>query len=194
MNSRHQKRSRRIAVALAFAACIPLAKASYMEAKAELAQILLRHAWQQHQENGSAVKPWPWADTAPIAQLQVARLGISEIVLKGDSGRTLAFGPGWAESSSAPGEPGLSVISAHRDTHFSFLRQLVVGDAIDIQGGHSSRRYEVASYRVVDSRKESVKLAPDQDSLILITCFPFDAMDASGPLRFVVTAVPVVAH
>lgn len=172
-------------------ACVPLAHAGYMQAKAELAQLLLQHAWQQQLENGSAVKPWPWADTAPIARLQVPRLGISEIILSGDSGRTLAFGPGWAESSSLPGDPGISVISAHRDTHFSFLRNLVLGDLIDIQGGRSSQRYDIVSLRIVDTHKEQIELEHDRNGLILVTCFPFDSIEVGGPLRFVVTAIPV---
>ncbi|MGB0134559.1 class GN sortase [Dokdonella sp.] len=187
------RRCRLAAFTLTVAACVPLAHAGYMEAKAGLAQLLLQRAWQQGLENGSAIKPWPWADTAPIARLQVARLGISEIILRGDSGRTLAFGPGWAESSSVPGKPGLSVISAHRDTHFSFLRDLVAGDQIDIQSDQANRRYEVASLRVVDAREGEVELVPDSDALILVTCFPFDTFEVGGPLRFVVTAVPVAA-
>lgn len=177
-------------MALALAACVPLVHASYMQAKAALAQILLEYAWRQQLESGIAVKPWPWADTAPVARLQVRRLGISEIILRGDSGRTLAFGPGWAESSSAPGEPGPSIVSAHRDTHFSFLRQLAIGDMIHIQGSRSSRNYEVASLHVADSRQDDLSWATDSDTLILVTCFPFDSIDAGGPLRFVVTAVP----
>lgn len=162
-----------------------------MEAKAGLAQVLLQRAWQQGLKDGSDIKPWPWADTAPIARLQVPRLGISEIVLRGDSGRTLAFGPGWAESSAVPGEAGLSVISAHRDTHFSFLRDLVPGDHIDIQSSRSSQRYAIVSLRVVDAREGDVALTPDSDALILVTCFPFDTIDSGGPLRFVVAAIPV---
>lgn len=194
MNARLRTRCRQAAFALALAACLPLGHASYLQAKAGLAQILLQRAWQQGLQGGTAIRPWPWADTTPIARLQVPRLGISAIVLSGDSGRTLAFGPGWAESSSVPGEPGASIISAHRDTHFSFMRQLVAGDLIDIQGRRSSRRYEVASLRVVDARVATLELAPDSDVLILVTCFPFDAVDAGGPLRFVVAAVPLDAR
>lgn len=192
MNFSVRKCCRQVAIALALAACVPLAHAGYMQAKAQLAQVLLQHAWQKRLQDGAVTRPWPWADTAPVARLQVPRLGVSEIILSGDSGRTLAFGPGWAESSSMPGEPGLSVISAHRDTHFSFLRHLAIGDAIDVQGSRSSRRYAVATLRVVDARQEEVQMASDLDALILVTCFPFDAIDARGPLRLVVTAVPLV--
>ncbi|SFN22437.1 class GN sortase [Dokdonella immobilis] len=182
--------SRRLALLLALCACMPLGHASYMQAKAGLAQVLLRQAWQRHLESGDAARPWPWADMSPVARLRVARLGVDEIVLSGDSGRTLAFGPGWAESSAPPASSGLSVISAHRDTHFAFLRQLSVGDAITLDAMHEAEDYRVASIRIVDARHERIETATAADALLLVTCYPFDALDPGGPLRYVVTAVP----
>ena len=73
--------------------------------------------------------PWPWADTQPIAVLSIPELGIRQLVLDGDSGRNLAFGPVL--------RGGLStrdlVISGHRDTHFTFVRDLNFGDQISIE-------------------------------------------------------------
>ena len=136
------------------------------------------------------MKPWPWADTTPVARLQVVRLGVDEIILSGDSGRTLAFGPGWAESTALPGTSGLSVVSAHRDTHFSFLRDIRIGDSVHLQNAFGARELRVSSMRIVDSRHQRIGLAADSDELLLVTCYPFDALNAGGPLRFVVTAVP----
>ena len=51
----------RTAWLIALCACVPLAHAGYMTAKAGLAQILLQRAWQQRLETGVAAKPWPWA-------------------------------------------------------------------------------------------------------------------------------------
>ena len=181
---------RRMALLLALCACVPLGHAGYMNAKAELAQVLLQRAWQQRLETGVAAKPWPWADTAPVARLKVARLGVDEIILSGDSGRTLAFGPGWAPSSAMPGTRGVSVVSAHRDTHFAFLRDLHVGDRIEIDGGTGPRSLRIASMRIADSRQERIETAEDADALLLVTCYPFDALDAGRPLRYVVAAVP----
>ncbi len=181
---------RRLALLLALSACVPLGHAGYMNAKAELAQVLLQRAWQQRLETGVATKPWPWADMSPVARLKVARLGINEIILSGDSGRTLAFGPGWAPSSALPGTPGLSVVSAHRDTHFAFLRNLHVGDRIEIDGGKGSQSLRVTSMRIADSRQERIETTEDTDQLLLVTCYPFDALSAGGPLRYVVAAVP----
>ncbi|HMM65998.1 MAG TPA: class GN sortase [Dokdonella sp.] len=187
---RKRKRLRAAALATALLACLPLGHAGYMGAKAGLAQVLLLRAWNRSLESGVAQKPWPWADTAPVARLRVARLAVDEIVLRGDSGRTLAFGPGWAESSAVPGGRGLSVVSAHRDTHFAFLRDLAAGDAIRIDSAAGSRTYTVRSLRVADSRNERIETSSAADGLLLVTCYPFDAIDAGGPLRFVVAAVP----
>ncbi|MEO7199099.1 MAG: class GN sortase [Dokdonella sp.] len=181
---------RRMALLTALCACLPLGHAGYLHAKAGLAQVLLQHAWQQQLASGAVVKPWPWADTTPVARLQVDRLGVDEIILSGDSGRTLAFGPGWAESTALPGTSGLSVVSAHRDTHFSFLRDIRIGDSVHLQNAFGARELRVSSMRIVDSRHQRIGLAADSDELLLVTCYPFDALNAGGPLRFVVTAVP----
>lgn len=182
-------RLRLLACALATAALLPLGHAGYVHAKAGLAQVLLERAWRQALVDGVAPRPWPWADTAPVARLRVDRLDVERIVLDGDSGRTLAFGPGWAPSSAPPGRHGVAVISAHRDTHFAFLRELHRGDAIALDAAHGTRRYRVTDLRVVDVRDGGTRIADDGDGLVLVTCFPFDALVPGGPLRYVVSAV-----
>jgi sortase A len=167
--------------------------AGYIHAKAGVAQMLLSRAWTEAQATGSAVKPWPWADTAPLARLEVPRLDISEIVLRGDSGRSLAFGPAWNEGSALPGGRGTSVISGHRDTHFSFLQQLRADDRIAIDGVAGRRWYRVTQTRIVDAHATRIDASSRDDSLLLVTCYPFDAIAAGGPLRYVVLAEAVDA-
>lgn len=181
---------RRVAgVALAIAALVLGAQAGWIHAKAGLAQLLLHTAWTQTLANGKPHAPWPWADTSPVARLRVAAHGIDQIVLAGDSGRTLAFGPGWAESSAAPGTRGTVVVSGHRDTHFAFLRDLVAGEEIVLQEPAGETRYRIVDTRIADSRTERLALAADSDTLWLVTCWPFDAVTAGGPLRYAVRAV-----
>lgn len=51
------------------------------------------------------------------------------------------------------------------------------------------RSYRVIASRVVDSSRESLDTRSlAEDTLLLITCYPFDSLDASGPLRYVVEA------
>lgn len=191
----HSTRSRTrslVACLLAAIALVLALDAGYLHAKAWLAQVLLREAWAESQSSGAAHKPWPWADTHPVARLAVPAHGVEQIVLAGDAGRTLAFGPGWAESSALPGTRGTPVISGHRDTHFAFLEDLAVGDAIELDGARGRAMYRVVDTQVVDSRDH--RIAPGaHDGLLLVTCWPFDAVAPGGPLRYVVRAERVDA-
>jgi len=162
---------------------------SWIYAKARLAQLLLQRAWSRTLAGEANVKPWPWADTWPVARLIVPTHHIDLIVLNGAYGRTLAFGPGYAESSAFPGSTGTTILTGHRDTHFQFLKRLTQHDEIVIETvGGKNRRYLIRDIRIVDSREASIRLGPGADRLILVTCYPFDAIVAGGPLRYVVTA------
>lgn len=166
-----------------------LGQGAYIPAKAWLAQELMQRAWQQASVAGDRQPPWPWADTWPVARLSAMAGQVDLIVLAGGSGRTLAFGPGHLSASALPGEPGNSVIAGHRDTHFSFLRDLEPGDPILVERIDGRQfLYQVIGTDVVDSRRGSLVLDTDAPMLSLVTCYPFDAAEAGGPLRFVVTA------
>ena len=179
-----------LARALLLAAGVLAVQAAWLPAKAALAQGLLESTWQQSLADGGTHRPWPWADTHAVAKLAAPRLGISQVVLAGDSGRSLAFGPGWAESSALPGTTGTVVISGHRDTHFRWLQDLRDGDVLELQSHDGPRRYEVAATRIADARHERI-VATDRDQLLLVTCWPFDATAPRGPLRYLVTLRPL---
>ena len=48
--------------------------------------------------------------------------------------------------------------------------------------------YEIVDIDIIDSRSGSLLLDTDAAILSLVTCYPFDARDAGGPMRYVVTA------
>jgi sortase A len=175
---------------LVLLACGLAADAGWLHAKAWLAQALLQHAWTTTRATQQPQRPWPWADTHPVARLRVTGQGVDQIVLAGDAGRSLAFGPGWAEASAAPGGAGTVVISGHRDTHFAFLRALQPGDTVQLEAAGATRSYRVTGARIADSRREAIALPADGASLLLVTCWPFDALTAGGPWRYVVRAEP----
>ena len=111
-----------------------LSSAALIQAKARLAPLLIEKAWEQTLRSGAtAVKPWPWADTWPVGRLRVESLGVDLLVLEGDSGNALAFGPGRALPSAELGSGGMVVIGGHRDTHFAFLQQLRKGHLLQLQ-------------------------------------------------------------
>jgi len=169
-----------------------MGQGAYIPAKAWLAQELMVRAWARSAEFGDRQVPWPWADTWPVARLTAKSGDVNLIVLAGGSGRTLAFGPGHLSASALPGEVGNSVIAGHRDTHFSFLRDIEMGDSVLIERiGGRKHLYKVIGIDVVDSRRGSLLLDTDAAILSLVTCYPFDSSEAGGPLRYVVTATKV---
>lgn len=166
-----------------------LGHGAYIPAKAWLAQELMQRAWVRTGAGEARAVPWPWADTWPVARLTAKARGVDLIVLAGGSGRTLAFGPGHLSASALPGEVGNTIIAGHRDTHFQFLSDVEVGELIGIETpAGQGHLYEVTSVDVVDSRKGSLMLDTQAAMMTLVTCYPFDAREAGGPLRYVVTA------
>lgn len=180
---------RRVAALLLIAALVLLTWGVYIPAKAQLAQWLLRDAWQRGVETRQAVRPWPWADTWPVARLRVPRYGVDQLVLQGDSGAVLAFGPGLNPAGVYPGERGTSLISAHRDTHFRFLRRLQIGDRLMIQNRSGAQLvFVVRDTAVIDIRRARLRREHDTALVSLVTCYPFEAVIPNGPLRYLVVA------
>ena len=167
----------------------------WIHVKAAAAQWLLQQAWDETLKTQQPAKPWPWADTWPVGRLIIQRLGISQIILADASGQSLAFGPGMVGNGIFHDDKNKSlIVSGHRDTHFSFLRDVQLGEIINLQRVQGDwLRYSVEETSVLDSRTDQLLRYQDKASLQLITCYPFDALLPGGPLRYVVTASPVVA-
>ena len=161
---------------------------AWIHTKAIIAQTLLETAWTETLKGQKEVKPWPWADTWPVCRLTVPRLGISRIVLAGASGEALAFGPGLLLFPENPGYSGNTVIAGHRDTHFRFLQKIKTNDLIMLQTGKDSvHLYRVSELLIINENQVQL-LQQYDDKLLLITCYPFDAVTPDGPLRYAVIA------
>lgn len=183
------KFSRRKLLSIVALACtISLVHGAWIPAKALAAQWLIERSWNAAASGGAAPPPWPWADTRPAAVLEAPAHGVRLFVLEGSSGRNLAFGPVFANGSESSAD---MVISGHRDTHFRFMAELQAGDRLRISRPDGDGLYEVVQTDIVDSRETKLLMDPGVDRLSLVTCWPFDAAAAGGPMRYVVTALPV---
>lgn len=180
----------RVAVlTLALVAVVLAGHGSWIYLKAGVAQLLLQRAWALSAAGTNKVRPWPWADTYPAGRLRVPEHGIDQIVLAGTTGRTLAFAPGHVDGTDLPGHCGSCVLSGHRDTHFAFVRNLRLGDEIDLQAPDGdSQRFRVTAVHILHESDVFVLDGDDLPMLTLITCYPFDAVVPGGPLRYVVWA------
>lgn len=187
------KRGERLLVSLVAALLLvgawQASRGIWVHAKAVASQILISLAWGRSLAHQAPVRPWPWADTWPVARLTVPRLGVDQYVLAGADGPALAFGPGHVHGTTLPGGAGNSVIAGHRDTHFSFLSDVRIGDELLVQRIDGSVvRYEIGDARILDRRSVWVMEQAGPSRLTLVTCYPFDALRAGGPARYVLLA------
>jgi sortase A len=181
----------------AYTACITLcvgglavaASGAAVPIQAKVAQVMLENAYAKTVATGEAQKPWGSADMAAIGKISMPRLGVSEIILSAGSVEAMRAGPTLMPRSAEIGAPGTSVIAAHRDTHFAFLKDVRVGDVIEASGTDGMKlTYRVTSMKVVHADKFTVDKALTQNELALSTCYPFGSL-RGGKKRYVVRAV-----
>ena len=185
--------ARGTALAVLATGSLLLASGAWMTVKADIAQRLLAHAWARAIDGETAPTPWPWADTWPVARLSVQILGESTIILAEAGGEALAFGPALLHASTQPGTPGVTVIAAHRDTHFRFLERVRTGHVIVLeQPAGPPVAYRVTGTEIVEASRSGIEPETGPDRLALVTCWPFGAV-TPGPLRYVVWAERVTA-
>jgi len=158
-----------------------LAQAGLLAAKAWAAPVLIERAWEESLQDGRRHQPWPWADSSPIARLVVPSMHIERFVLQGDNMRNLAFGPVYKKVGAD------SLLYGHRDTHFGFLQDLHPKDQIgfqEIQG--NTEQWQVVETKTL--HKDDFYLAQNEQDgrLILVTCFPFDAIWPETDMRYIV--------
>ncbi|MDU0353701.1 class GN sortase [Paraglaciecola aquimarina] len=169
----------------------------YIFAKAEFAQYLIANAWNKTLTSNQQQPPWPWADTYPVAELQIN--DDKWFVLAGASGRNLAFAPTHVSSTPLPGQVGNSVIVGHRDTQFNQLKNVQLGDTIEVKTTTGRQQFTVKSLRIAEqSQVEFMHSANgldnytiDHPQLTLITCYPFDSVLPNPTHRYIVRAAAI---
>jgi sortase A len=156
-----------------------------IDIKAKVSQILLYHSWNNSLERGVAVKPWESFDGSPILKLEIPNLEINQIVLNNTSGQSLAFGPGFHQETYLPHLNKTTAISSHRDSHGAFIKKLKIGDIIKLQDIKNNwYKYRVEDFFIINVHDE-INLN-QHNGLLLITCYPFDAITSGTSLRYIV--------
>jgi sortase A len=174
-------------VLFVIAGLVLMSNGLYIKAKAQVADWMITNSWEAHQNSGVPQKPWPWADTWVVAQIEVPRLGIKQYVMQDASGESLAFGAGAVIPVSAN---GYNFFAGHRDTHFSFLDELTVGDKVIVETYQGNKLvYHVSNTQVIDTRKGDLSVDEHLEGISLMTCWPMESLIPGGPLRYVVSGV-----
>lgn len=162
--------------------------AIYLPLKAFIAERLIKHSWQQSIKQQIEIKPWPWADTFAIAELNFQRLNQHIIVLNGGDPTTLAFSVGAVPPFNQIHSHQPIVIAGHKDTHFTFLKEVMMQDVISLTDKYGQGQlYIVEAVDIIDVTNGSLPIVADDKALILITCYPFSGASNSNE-RYVITA------
>lgn len=123
-----------------------------------------------------------------LGRLEIPRIGLSAMVVEGDGAADLERAVGHIPGTALPGERGNAAFAGHRDTFFRPLAAIHPGDMMSIATLQGTYRYQVEFTRIVRPTDVSVLYPTGQDTLTLVTCYPFHYVGAA-PMRFIVRAV-----
>jgi len=163
--------------------------ASWLPIKGWLSQQLISYSWHKTVHLNQKIKPWPWADTHPIAELIFQRLNKSIVVLNGGDPSTLAFSAGAIAPFNQTISTQAFVVAGHRDSHFSFLEEVFMNDIISLADRNGqSQLYQVEAIDIIDASTGKLPVLADNAQLVLITCYPFTDASSNSNERYVITA------
>jgi len=177
--------ARRVARVFLAAGLLALGYAAYIVVDAKAYQAIEQRRFERARQD-AAVAPAP-VEGGAIGEIQIPRLGLTAIVVQGDSAAILQRAVGHLAATALPGESGNVVLAGHRDTFFRPLKRVRAGDAITLKTRAGDFEYRVESTAVVPPGDVQVLEATGGRTLTLITCYPFSYL-GSAPERFIVRA------
>ena len=132
------------------------------------------------------------ASSLPVAVLEIAKVKIRVPVFEGTDDLTLNRGAGRIAGTALPGAPGNIGIAGHRDGFFRGLKDISVGDQVDLVMTTERATYIVDQIEIVSPEDVGVLRPRASSSLTLVTCYPFYFV-GDAPQRFIVHA-SIVSH
>lgn len=123
----------------------------------------------------------------PIGTLEIARVGLSGVVIEGDEDSVLDRAIGHLPDTPLPWHTGNSALAAHRDTLFRPLKGVRLGDILRLRTPHGDFEYLVRDIQIVEPDALWVLDPTPVPMLTLISCWPFNYI-GHAPERFIVRA------
>lgn len=124
---------------------------------------------------------------APLAILRIPKIDLEVAVLLGTTELALNRGLGHIAGTPLPGEDGNIGIAGHRDGYFRGLKDVVVGDLIEMETLTGRQNYTITDLFLVDPPDVWVLEPTEIPSITLVTCYPF-YYAGSAPQRYIVRA------
>lgn len=123
----------------------------------------------------------------PLAVLSIERVDLAVPVFADATELNLNRGAGLIAGTARPGSDGNVGVAAHRDGHFRVLREVVIGDVIELESAHSRDLYVVSELSIVEPDDIRPLSETDEAVITLVTCYPFHFV-GSAPQRYIVRA------
>jgi sortase A len=123
----------------------------------------------------------------PIGTLEIARVGLSGVVVEGDEDSVLDRAIGHLPDTPLPWHAGNSALAAHRDALFRPLKGVRLGDILRLRTPHGDFEYLVRDIQIVKPDALWVLDPTPVPMLTLISCWPFNYI-GHAPERFIVRA------
>jgi sortase A len=123
----------------------------------------------------------------PLAVLEIPKIGLEVPVFDGTDDVTLNRGVGRITGTARPGQGGNVGIAGHRDGFFRGLKDVVVGDRIELQTLTRTETYQVDQIQIVKPTDVQVLEDRGVPTLTLVTCYPFYFI-GNAPQRYIVRA------
>lgn len=129
-------------------------------------------------------------DSLPVALLRMPGVDLEVPVFGDISERNLSRGAGWIPGTALPNDGGNMAIAAHRDQYFRVLKDVEIGDLLELESLSGAQNYKVTSLTIVEP-DDLWPLDPAEAATVtLVTCYPFYFIGAA-PQRYIVQAVAV---
>jgi sortase A len=123
----------------------------------------------------------------PLAVMTIAKLDIQVPVYNGTDEFNLTRGVGRIKGTARVGGAGNLGIAGHRDGFFRGLKDISVGDNIDLLTPAGREIYAVSSVEIVDPADVWVLAPTEEKTITLVTCYPFYYV-GHAPKRYIVKA------
>jgi sortase A len=125
----------------------------------------------------------------PLAVLRIPKIRLEVPVLEGTDSLTLNHAVGRIAGTARLGEPGNIGIAGHRDGFFRGLKDVAVGDTVELRTLTGTVAYKVDQVSIVGPEDVSVLSPKAGPSLTLVTCYPYYFV-GRAPQRYIVSASP----
>ncbi len=124
----------------------------------------------------------------PLGVLTIPSVELEAPIFDGTSELALNRGIGHIEGTAVLGVPGNLGLAGHRDGYFRVLKDVQVGEAIDVESLDGTTRYRITELKIVEPTDVYVLEPTDTATLTLVTCYPFYFI-GEAPQRYIVKAV-----